>query len=74
MTNTTKEHLENLVTAINEDLVEDFIKIDYVDGRPRVVKNGNVNLSSRLSKGQMYDWLSAFYAGMHHKCNPIESK
>ena len=78
---TTREELDGLARIINatlasagtvfESVPQDFF-IEYSYGQPRLVRaGGSVDISPRLTTGQMKDWLQAFHlgivVGMHHK-------
>jgi hypothetical protein len=69
---TTKAQLENLVRIINNNVHGGILErspmylysLDYAYGGVRLVyANGSRDISPRLSRGKLYDWLHAFKAG-----------
>ena len=71
MNRVTKKDLENIVSRIARLTGEELV-IEYAYGRPRVYiaipgSTGVSELSPRLSKRELAEWLWAFEKGLTHK-------
>jgi hypothetical protein len=68
MARTTNKDLETFVELLNKgtDNLYDF-SIGHAYGGVRLErKAGSVDVSPRLSRGELYEWMSAFAAGLDH--------
>ena len=62
---TTRDQLDSLVRVINRSLDTDTFEIEYAYGRPRLTRaNRSVDVSPRLSTGELAQWLHAFIDGI----------
>lgn len=60
----TKRDLERLLTVLNYR-TEGGFSIGYAYGRPRLFRAGeSVEVSPRLPRGQLADWMRAYIAGI----------
>lgn len=68
MARTTSKELEEFVEFLNKETgnLYDF-SIGYAYGGARLErKGGSVDVSPRLSKGELREWMSAFAAGLDY--------
>jgi hypothetical protein len=66
----TKQQLELQAQHINTVLKTDTYQIEYAYGSPRLIQlvgehGGTRDVSPRMTKGQLYNWLDAFITGLH---------
>lgn len=65
MTRTTNRELDELAAIINRVLEVDDYFIQSAYGQPRLVRaGGSVEVSPRLAKGDLAQWMRAFLAGI----------
>lgn len=61
---TTKADLKQLLAVLNR-LTDGDYEIGYAYGRPRLLRaGGSVDVSPRLPRGQLVDWMRAYIAGI----------
>lgn len=60
-----KSDLEQLLAVIRRRSGDNSYEIGYAYGKPRLYRSDmSVEVSPRLSKGDLYTWMSAYAAGM----------
>ena len=61
---TTRAELDQLCAIINRATDGDY-EVQYAYGRPRLVRaNGSVDVSPRLSTGELAQWMRAMLTGI----------
>lgn len=61
----SRQHLDAVVDRLNRELPGHDYSIGVAYGSPRLERNGgSVNVSPRLPKGRLYEWMHAYCDGI----------
>ena len=72
MARTTDQQLEELCDQLNKGTSQRYdFSIGHAYGGVRLERNaGSVDVSPRLTKGELHEWLLAFIAGLDYATEP----